>query len=74
MPEDAIKPVPLRDLRHDIGEPLTAIRLYAEVLRTETQMDSGLRQELLEAIEGQAILLQQRLEEILGEAVSNSHR
>lgn len=62
----------LRDWRHDIGEPLLAIRLYAQTLQAEPQMPPSMRQALLETIENQAILLQQRLEDNFGEFLSNS--
>jgi signal transduction histidine kinase len=68
------KPIKERDWRHDLGEPLLAIRLYAQMLRSEADLDLQMRQTLLEAIEGQAVLLHQRLEEILGEALSDPDR
>jgi signal transduction histidine kinase len=67
------KPVHTRDWRHDFGEPLLAIRLYAQVLQSEPDIDPKMRQTLLEAIDEQASALQKRLEETLGEALSDSH-
>jgi len=68
------KPAKPRDWRHDFGEPLLAIRLYSQVLQSEPDIDPKMRQTLLEAIDEQASALQQRLEETLGEALSDSHR
>lgn len=59
------------DWHHDFGEPLLAIRLYSQMLQSEPELDTRTRQTLLEAIEGQAIVLQQKLEEIFGEALSD---
>jgi signal transduction histidine kinase len=38
------KPAKTRDWRHDFGEPLLAIRLYAEVLQSEPDIDPKMRQ------------------------------
>lgn len=67
------KPAKSGDWRHNFGEPLLAIRLYAQVLQSEPDIDPKMRQTLLEAIDEQASALQQRLEETLGEALSDSH-
>ncbi len=72
MPEPALTRASGRDLRHDVGEPLLAICLYAQVLRQEAQIPAEMRDTMLEAIEGQAILLRHRLEEILGEDLSDT--
>ncbi|AGY59979.1 histidine kinase dimerization/phospho-acceptor domain-containing protein [Gloeobacter kilaueensis] len=74
MLKTAVKSASTRDLRHDIGEPLLAIRLYAQVLRSGDALDPRLSETLLEAIEEQAVTLQRRLEEVLGDALSNPYR